>query len=135
MHVLSTITALAILALGAAAAQPAPPATQLPTVEVIGASPMIGSGIDRNSVPAATHVLNTDDLKREGMPGLVSSLNQQLGGVSLESASGNPNQPTLLYHGFAASGLQGTPQGLAVYVNGVRFNQPFGDTVDWELHP
>ena len=41
----------------------------------------------------------------------------------------------MLYHGFAASGLQGTPQGLAVYVNGVRFNQPFGDTVDWDLIP
>ena len=44
-------------------------------------------------------------------------------------------QPTLFYHGFAASALQGTPQGLAVYVNGMRFNQPFGDTVDWDLIP
>ena len=51
------------------------------------------------------------------------------------SASGNPFQPTFFYHGFAASPLQGTPQGLAVYVNGIRFNQPFGDTVDWDLLP
>jgi hypothetical protein len=48
----------------------------------------------------------------------------------VDSASGNPFQPTFLYHGFAASPLQGTPQGLAVYVNGVRFNQPFGDTLN-----
>jgi iron complex outermembrane recepter protein len=124
------IAAVAILLTGAAAAQPAPtpqqaepPVTELPPVEVIGASPLIGSGIDRNTVPAETHVLNSDDLKREGTPDLLGSLNQQVGGVSLDSASGNPFQPTLFYHGFAASPLQGTPQGLAVYVNGVRFNQ------------
>ena len=112
-----------------------PPVTELPPVEVIGASPLIGSGIDRNTVPAETQVLDSNDLKREGTPDLLGSLNQQVGGVSLDSASGNPFQPTFFYHGFAASGLQGTPQGLAVYVNGVRFNQPFGDTVDWDLIP
>ena len=31
--------------------------------------------------------------------------------------------------------MQGTPQGLAVYVNGVRFNQAFGDTVNFDLLP
>ena len=41
----------------------------------------------------------------------------------------------MFYRGFAASPLQGTPQGLAVYVNGMRFNQPFGDTVYWDLIP
>src|SRR5262249_16808635 len=38
-------------------------------------------------------------------------------------------------HGFQASALQGVPQGLAVYVNGARFNNPFGDTVNWDLIP
>ena len=109
--------------------------TELPPVEVIGASPLIGSGVDRNAIPAETHVLNSNDLQREGPPDLVRSLSQQIGGVALDSASGNPFQPTFFYHGFAASPLQGTPQGLAVYVNGVRFNQPFGDTVDWDLIP
>jgi iron complex outermembrane recepter protein len=136
---------MAFLFTGAAAAQPAQtpdtpqqapqPVTQLPPVEVIGASPLIGSGIDRNLVPAETHVLNSQDLQRQGTSDLLGSLNQQIGGIGLDSASGNPFQPTLFYHGFAASGLQGTPQGLAVYVNGMRFNQPFGDTVDWDLIP
>ena len=69
------------------------------------------------------------------MPQLVRSLEREVGGVSSVSASGNPFQPTLFYRGFAASPLQGTPQGLAVYVNGMRFNQPFGDTVYWDLIP
>ncbi len=133
------IVAVMILVSGGATAQTAtptpPPVTELPPVEVVGASPLIGSGVDRNTVPAETQVLDSADLRREGTPNLINSLNQQVGGVTLSSASGNPFQPTLLYHGFAASGLQGTPQGLAVYVNGVRFNQPFGDTVDWDLIP
>src|ERR1700722_11168013 len=130
---------------GAAAAHPAQtpdtpqqapqPVTQLPPVEVIGASPLIGSGIDRNLVPAETHVLNSQDPPGQGTSALWGSLNQQVGGISLDSASGNPFQPTLFYHGFAASGLHGTPQGLAVYVNGVRFNQAFGDTVNFDLLP
>jgi iron complex outermembrane recepter protein len=134
-----TVVSIAILLVGAAAAQttqpPAPPAVELPPVEVVGASPLLGSGVDRNTVPAETQVLNSSDLKREGTPDLLGSLNQQVSGVALDSASGNPFQPTFFYHGFAASPLQGTPQGLAVYVNGVRFNQPFGDTVDWDLIP
>ena len=128
--------AIAILLIGAAAAHAqGTTSTALPTVNIIGASPLIGSGVDPNTVPAATNVLNSDDLKREGTPDLTRALNQQVGGVTVDSASGNQFQPTFLYHGYAASPLQGTPQGLAVYVNGVRFNQPFGDTVDWDLIP
>lgn len=126
------------VAQGQPATRPAPeaaPPTVLPPVDVIGASPLIGSGIDRDTVPAETQMLDGNDLKRQGTPDLPGSLNQQVGGVALDAASGNPYQPTFLYHGFAASPLQGTPQGLAAYVNGVRFNQPFGDTVDWDLLP
>ncbi|MDB5445877.1 MAG: putative tonB-dependent receptor yncD precursor, partial [Phenylobacterium sp.] len=56
-------------------------------------------------------------------------------GVSLSDPSGNDVQRTLVYRGFQASPLQGAAQGLAVYVDGVRFNQPFGDTVNWDLIP
>ena len=66
---------------------------------------------------------------------MTRALNEQVGGVNLNSASGNPYQPTMFYHGFEASALQGTPQGLAVYVNGVRFNSAFGDTVNFDLMP
>src|SRR4051812_12479244 len=80
---------------------------ELPPVEVVATSPLIGSGLDRNLVPARTNVLNRQDLKREGMPQLVRSLGREVGSVSTVSASGNPFQPTLFYRGFAASPLQG----------------------------
>jgi iron complex outermembrane receptor protein len=117
--------------------QAEPAITELPPVTVIGASPLLGSGVDRDTVPAETNVLNGNDLTRGGTttPDPVRALNEQVGGVNVDSASGNPYQPTMVYHGFGASPLQGTPQGLAVYVNGVRFNQAFGDTVNFDLLP
>jgi iron complex outermembrane recepter protein len=133
---LMVLPALMLACVPAGAQQaPSQPPIVVPTVDVIGTSPLLGSGVDRDTVPAATHVLNSNDLAREGTPDLVNALNRQVSGVTVDSASGNPYQPTFLYHGFAASPLQGTPQGLAVYINGVRFNQPFGDTVDWDLIP
>jgi len=77
----------------------------LPTVNVIGSSPLLGSGIDRNKLPAQTSVLNRGDVARDGTPNALRALNEQVGGVNLESASGNPDQPTLVYHGFQASPL------------------------------
>jgi iron complex outermembrane receptor protein len=129
------ILPIALLPAGASQAQTADP--QLPQITIIGASPLLGSGVDRDTVPAETNVLKRDDLTRGGTtpPDAVRALNEQVGGVNLDSPSGNPFQPTLIYHGFEASALQGTPQGLAVYVNGVRFNQAFGDTVNFDLLP
>ncbi len=141
---LAGVAAFLALAWVAARAQQAPTDTgeplsvTLPPVDIIAASPLLGSGVDRDTVPAETNVLKGDDLTRGGTliaPDAVRALNEQVGGVNLDSASGNPYQPSMFYHGFEASALQGTPQGLAVYVNGVRFNSAFGDTVNFDLLP
>jgi iron complex outermembrane recepter protein len=140
---ISPAAALAATLLCAAAAaqdfstSPAPgaPPVTLPPVEVIGATPLLGSGVDRDKVPAETHVLTDQDIGRNGYPQALRALNENVPGVTLDAAAGNPFQPNLLYHGFLASPLQGNPQGLAVYLNGARFNQPFGDTVNWDLIP
>src|SRR6516165_3397171 len=107
----------------------------LPPVEVVGATPLLGSGVDRDKVPAQTHVLTDQDISCNGYPQALRALNEDVPGVTLDAAAGNPFQPNLIYHGFLASPLQGNPQGLAVYLNGTRFNQPFGDTVNWDLIP
>ncbi len=138
------LLALPVLAQAQTAPPPSPAATAppastgttaLPEVNVIAPTPLLGSGVNPDTIPAQTTTLNSSDLSRLGVPDLTGSLNQQIGGVNLSSASGNPFQPDLLYHGFTASPLQGTPQGLAVYVNGERFNNAFGDTVEWSLIP
>jgi outer membrane receptor protein involved in Fe transport len=125
-----------VLAARNAAAQEAPPLTlTLPTVEVVATTPLLGSGVDAAKVPAQTQVLTGADVTREGNADALRALNQNVPGVTLDAAAGNPFQPSLFYHGFQASPLQGNPQGLAVYLNGARFNQPFGDTVNWDLIP
>ena len=58
-----------------------------------------------------------------------------LGSVSGNQVQQNPLQPDLQYRGFLASPLLGAPQGLSVYIDGVRLNEPFGDTLSWDLIP
>ncbi len=123
------------LALAQTAADTGAPAISLSPVTIIGASPLLGTGLDRAKVPAATNVLTGADVDRTGIPDALGALNEQTPGVSLDDAQGNPFQPNLVYRGFSASPLDGNSQGLAVYLNGVRFNQPFADTVNWDLIP
>ncbi len=62
-------------------------------------------------------------------------MNRILGSVYVNEIQGNPFQPDVNYRGYTASPLLGTPQGLSVYMDGVRLNQPFGDVVSWDLIP
>ena len=129
---------LAYQAFGQTVSANAPAAPAGSTVEqitVVGSSPLLGSGVDRNSIPVATQVLDGESVTREGAPDVLQALNTQVAGINLDSASGNPYQPSLFYNGFEVSPLQGTSQGVAVYLNGTRFNQAFGDTVNWDLIP
>jgi outer membrane receptor protein involved in Fe transport len=114
---------------------PAPPVATLPDVNIIGSTPLLGTGVQRDSVPAASQVLTPQDINRTGIPSLTDALQSQLPSVHLSDLSGNPFQPDVLFRGFTASPVEGETQGLAVYVNGARFNAPFGDTVNWDLIP
>lgn len=79
--------------------------------------------------------LTAADIGRAGTPDLLGALTRNIAGVTLQDAQNNPWQPNLVYRGFVASPLQGQAQGLAAYMDGARFNQPFGDTVQFELIP
>jgi len=107
----------------------------LPGVDVIGSTPLLGSGVDPNTVPAEVRVLTPQDINRIGLPSLTDTLSTLVPSVHLNDLSGNPFQPDLLFRGFTASPVEGETQGLAVYLNGARFNSPFGDTVNWDLIP
>ena len=74
-------------------------------------------------------------IRSSGRPDLLQALSRLIPGVSLQDAQNNPFQPNLIYRGFTVSPLQGQAQGLAVYLDGGRFNQPFGDTVQFDLLP
>ncbi|KQT77321.1 TonB-dependent receptor [Methylobacterium sp. Leaf466] len=92
-------------------------------------------GIDRDKLPQNSSVLTSADVNRVGAPSVLRALDERVGSISINNAQGNPFQPTITYRGFEASPLGGSPQGVAVYVNGQRFNTSFGDTVQWDLIP
>ena len=105
------------------------------TVEVIGVSPLPGLGVPRDRVPGNVQTAKGADIERSQASDLAAFLNRRLGSVQINELQNNPFQPDVNYRGFTASPLLGTAQGLSVYVDGVRLNQPFGDVVSWDLIP
>src|ERR1700722_8835031 len=122
---------LSLTATGALA-QSAP---QTEHIEVIGTTPLPGSGIDPDKFPGNVQTLDAGDISREGDPNLTQPLSDKLGSVSINDDLDDPFQPDIWYRGFVASPVLGTSEGLAVYQNGVRINEAFGDTVNWDLFP
>jgi iron complex outermembrane receptor protein len=91
--------------------------------------------IDRDKVPSNTAVMTTRDFDHEYSGTFLDAVNRGLPGVTLGDQTGNPFQRDLDYRGFKASPVQGTPQGIAVYQNGVRINESWGDVVNWDFIP
>ncbi len=110
-------------------------AIQLETVEVVGVSALTGRGVSVDKLPAPVQQVSADELEQGQVTSLADYMNRYMGSVHINEAQNNPLQPDVYYRGFVASPLLGLPQGLSVYVNGVRFNEPFGDSVNWDLIP
>ncbi len=101
----------------------------------IETSPLSNSGINISTWPQNVQMFTAKDIEVNGVPNLAAGLDKKATGVNLVNSQANPYQPTILYHGFEISPIQGTPAGLSVYVNGARFNQPFGDIALWSSLP
>lgn len=116
-----------------AGAQPVTPYT-IPTI-IINLSPLANSGVNIAKFPHQIQSFRARDLRTGGTANVTQALSQRATGVNLVNSQANPYQPTILYHGFEISPIQGTPAGLSVYVNGARFNTPFGDLAILSLLP
>jgi outer membrane receptor protein involved in Fe transport len=126
--------AVAVLAANASAAdapEDARAPERLPEV-VVSSTPLPGAA---DALPAPAQTASAADLERSHAPGLGAFMNRTFGSVHLNEVAGNPFQPDLGYRGYTASPLLGTAQGLSVYLDGMRLNQPFGDVVSWDLIP
>jgi iron complex outermembrane receptor protein len=119
---------------GNALAAPAP-RTGAPAEPARAATAADPTLIDRDKVPSNTSVLTSEDFRPGKSTDFLDSLNRGLPGVSLGDQTGNAFQHDLNYRGFTASPIQGTPQGIAVYQNGVRINEAWGDVVNWDFIP
>jgi iron complex outermembrane receptor protein len=107
----------------------------LETVTVIGVTPFRGLDLPADMVPGNIQSATNAEIERLHGADLGTFMNRRLGSVFINEAQGNPLQPDVQFRGFVASPLLGLSQGISVYQNGVRINEPFGDTVNWALVP
>lgn len=108
---------------------------QTPEEVVVIAVVPAGAGLDKDKIPFPVQNANARDIENANSLSVADFLRQSFASVSLNDAQNNPLQPDLQYRGFTASPLLGLAQGLAVYQNGVRINEPLGDAVNWDLLP
>jgi iron complex outermembrane recepter protein len=139
IHVIAT-TPVAPPARPAPVARPTGPATRAPATaapapaEATAAKPIPGA-VDQDKIPSNVQTVGASAFEYSKTPDLLQSMDRALPGVALSSQTGNEFQADFNYRGYVASPVIGTPQGLAVYQNGVRINEVFGDIVNWDFIP
>jgi outer membrane receptor protein involved in Fe transport len=125
---------MALVAWGPALADE-PVAPAMAQVIIVASTPLPGIGLRVEQAAWAVQTASARDIERSGAVDLSDFLNRSLGSVHVTESQGNPLMMDVSYRGYTASPLLGTPQGLSVYMDGVRLNQPFGDVVLWDLIP
>ncbi|MFA1289312.1 TonB-dependent receptor [Xanthomonas axonopodis pv. nakataecorchori] len=127
--------AMALLARSAlAVAAEAPQVTWLDRIEVT-ATPIPGTTIDAAQLPYMVQSASNAELSRGRSNNLSDLLQRRFVGVDGNDVQGSAFQNDLTFHGFRASALPGASQGVSVYLDGVRFNEPFADIVSWDMLP
>ena len=108
---------------------------EIQTIEVIAPAPLPGLGVNINQVPANVQTIDAKQIDKSHPVDSSEALERNLGSVNINDTQGGPLQADVNFRGFTASPILGTPQGISVFVDGVRVNEAFGDTVNWDLIP
>ncbi len=105
------------------------------TIDVTTVAPLPGIGVDKNILPSNVQVIKIDDVSDQPGISFADYLNNNSSSVTINEVGGNPWQPEIRFRGYTAGSILGNEQGLSVYVDGVRQNQPFSDVVLWDTLP
>jgi iron complex outermembrane receptor protein len=108
---------------------------ELPSVDVVGVTPLPGLGTALRDVPANVQRFGASAIGRQRPLTLTQFLEQNANSVGTGAGQGNPYQQSFDFRGLTASPILGTPQGISVFQDGVRINEAFGDVVNWDLLP
>jgi outer membrane receptor protein involved in Fe transport len=123
------------LSLPGAAMAGEPDSPTMAKVEIVGIAPLSGLGIDRDRLPYPVQVATDKMIRKAGGENLAEFMAHNLSGVNVNEVSGSPFQQDITFRGFRASPVLGSSQGISVYLDGVRVNEPFGDVVNWDMLP
>ena len=97
--------------------------------------PMPGLALTKEQIAGNIQSISAKEIKEAHSLSLADLLNSKLQSVNVNDYQGNPFQMDVTYRGFTASPQIGSPQGLSVFFDGIRVNEPFGDVVNWDLLP
>ena len=97
--------------------------------------PLPGLGLTKEQIPGNVQSITAKEIKESHSLSLTDLLNKKLQSVNVNDYQGNPFQMDVQYRGFTAGPQIGTPQGLSVFLDGIRVNEPFGDVVNWDMIP
>ena len=124
-----------VLSQSAAWAQDAAPREEeLQEVRIIATTPVGSTGVSIKKFAGNVQTINAKDMPKDAQ-GFTDVLNQNVGSVHVNDTQGNPYNIDLMYRGFTASPILGSSQGISVFLDGMRVNEPFGDIVAWDLIP
>ncbi len=107
---------------------------RLPEVIVTAPSRLPGDPLPLSRVPATVDIVPGDRLRGTGAVTLQEAL-ARLPGVNLTDQQGNSWQMDLSFRGFRSSPVTGESQGLSVFVDGVRVNEPTVEEINFDLLP
>ncbi|WP_296593443.1 TonB-dependent receptor [Methylophaga sp.] len=97
--------------------------------------PLPGLGLTKEQIPGNVQSISAEEIKEARSLSMTDLFNSKLQGVTVNDYQSNPFQMDLQYRGFTAGPQIGTPQGLSVFLDGIRLNEPFGDVVNWDMIP
>ncbi len=137
IFILSSVVAISTPSAPQPAGQTAQPPLPAPTfsVTVVATTQLPGVEVPIGLIPAPVQRGTARDIEASGALDVADFMSRRMNGVFVNDIQNNSFQADLNYRGYTASPLLGTPQGLSVYMDGVRLNQPFGDVVSWDLIP
>jgi outer membrane receptor protein involved in Fe transport len=97
--------------------------------------PLPGLGLTKDQIPGNVQSITAKEIKDSHSLSITDLMNKKLQSVTVNDYQGNPFQMDVQYRGFTAGPQIGTPQGLSVFFDGIRVNEPFGDVVNWDMIP
>lgn len=97
--------------------------------------PLPGLGLTKEEIPGNVQSISAKEIKEAHSLSITDLMNRKLQSVTVNDYQGNPFQMDVQYRGFTAGPQIGTPQGLSVFIDGIRVNEPFGDIVNWDMIP
>src|SRR5262249_26320663 len=103
--------------------QPPAKVLQLPEITVRAPVRLLEPPLQLSEVPATVQVITGEELRQSGVVKLQEVLTR-LPGVTLHDEQGNTAQPGISLRGFQGTSVTGVPQGISVFLDGVRLNEP-----------